>query len=69
MHSLRSALPTDHPPLFQLYEETMRPHIEKIWGWDAAWQQRNFQDGLLLAPPFVICNDATLLGYFQIERR
>ncbi len=69
MPSLRPVLPTDHSLLFQLYEETMRPHIAQIWGWDAAWQQRNFQEGLLLAPPFVIYNEATLLGYFQIERR
>jgi len=34
----RPALASDKPLIWRLYEAALRPHIEIIWGWDAAWQ-------------------------------
>lgn len=34
---------TDQDALFALHEELFRSHIERIWGWDDAWQLANFR--------------------------
>ena len=34
----RPALASDKLVIWRLYEAALRPHIEIIWGWDAAWQ-------------------------------
>ena len=38
----RSATPHDRDELYQLYALVMQAHISKIWGWDEAWQQTDF---------------------------
>ena len=41
-YQLRFATESDRSFLYQLHCSTMRSHIEKTWGWDDAWQRRDF---------------------------
>jgi ribosomal protein S18 acetylase RimI-like enzyme len=41
---LRPARPDDRDFLFGLNEATMREHVERVWGWDAAAQVAFFED-------------------------
>lgn len=38
----RLATHDDHDELFAVYALAMKGHIAKIWGWDDAWQQTDF---------------------------
>ncbi len=29
--------------IWQIYENALQAHIEKIWGWDYAWQKQDFE--------------------------
>ena len=40
---LRPATASDKPFLYSLHCVTMREPIQKIWGWDEAWQRSDFE--------------------------
>src|SRR4028118_793867 len=40
---LRQAIKEDCDFLYGLHCSAMRGYVEAIWGWDAAWQQRHFE--------------------------
>jgi len=42
--SLRPATQEDFDFLWWLHRATMRPYVEKTWGWDEQWQARCFRD-------------------------
>ncbi len=64
---LRSATPDDGDAVFALYEELFRHHIERIWGWDPAWQTLNFAEEWRAARTEVIFSAGRLAGYLQVK--
>jgi len=42
--SLRPATQEDYDFLWWLHHTTMRPYVEKTWGWDEARQSQHFQE-------------------------
>ena len=39
---IRSATPDDHDLIYILKSQSVRPYVEKIWGWDESYQQNDF---------------------------
>ena len=70
---LRVADAIDRPILFRWQVEAYRAHIEALWGWDEAWQQRDFERLFAALTPRVIMqragNDSRAAGYIQTQRR
>ena len=44
MYHLRAICDDDYDFLWRLNEETLRAHVEVIWGWDEKVQRAHFQD-------------------------
>jgi GNAT superfamily N-acetyltransferase len=65
--STRPARADDKPAIWRLYEDAMKPHIEEIWGWDAAWQIADFDKGLSTAATYVVEVDDAFAGYVQLN--
>ena len=67
---LRVADAIDKPILFRWQVEAYRAHIEALWGWDARWQERDFNKLFAALPPLVIMQrGADAVGYIQSQRR
>ncbi|MES1924510.1 hypothetical protein [Salinisphaera sp. T31B1] len=49
---LRQALCFDQALLFAWHAEALRAHIERLWGWDEAWQRRDFARLFEALPPW-----------------
>ena len=43
-YQIRSATPDDHDFIYALKTESVRPYVEKIWGWDEASQREDFDN-------------------------
>ena len=41
-HKIRFATPDDHDLIYALKTESIRPYVEKIWGWDEDYQKKDF---------------------------
>ena len=39
---LRDARPDDQAQIYHLKAQSVRPYVEKIWGWDEEYQQQDF---------------------------
>ena len=39
---LRPAKPDDRAQIYHLKAQSVRPYVEKIWGWDEVYQQQDF---------------------------
>ena len=39
---LRDARPDDQAQIYHLKAQSVRPYVEKIWGWDEVYQQQDF---------------------------
>ena len=37
----------DKQYVWEAYVRAMKPHIEKMWGWDNAWQKDTFEKSLI----------------------
>ena len=65
-YKIRSATPEDHDWIYELKARSVRPYIEKIWGWDESYQQRDFNSDFSQIDQFkVIEIDRTLIGFVQ----
>ena len=66
---LRTARQNDKRDIFDLYRRVMCPYIDEIWGWDSAWQHRDF--AACFAPDNIALAGygEQLVGYCQVERR
>lgn len=51
--------------LWQTYKIAMKPHIDKIWGWDLAWQKVDFEKNLAKYTISLIYKASELIGYVQ----
>jgi len=58
----------DHKEYIWLtYVEAMKPHIEKIWGWNDAWQEDNFLTSLDTYSTYTLVSDQQKIGYIQFR--
>jgi ribosomal protein S18 acetylase RimI-like enzyme len=70
MHSaltIRPARESDKAPIWRLYEDALRHHIEVIWGWDTAWQEANFDQAFMRMSTRVIDMGGRIAGYVQVD--
>lgn len=42
-YKIRAATPDDHDFIYKLKAESVRPYVEKIWGWDETYQRMDFE--------------------------
>lgn len=66
--SARMVRSRDRFILRQCYEDGMKTYIDKVWGWDPAWQDKDFHQSLKTSATYVLENrEARLIGYFQLK--
>ena len=63
----RNAINEDKEIVWRLYEQSMKSHIEEIWGWDPVWQDTDFNKSYSNLATFIIETDSVFAGYFQLE--
>ncbi len=51
---------------FELYCDSMKSHIETLWGWDQDWQISDFEDRWNLSINYILFNAEKRIGYFQV---
>ena len=69
-HTLRAITDTDDDFLWRLNEETLRDHIEQIWGWDEETQRAHFQERLRReSEKQLILIDDERVGYLELSER
>jgi ribosomal protein S18 acetylase RimI-like enzyme len=67
--SLRPATRDDYDFLWWLHRATMKPYVEKTWGWDEQWQARYFRDHFDPNTREIIEGDGEPIGCISVERR
>lgn len=67
-YNIRSATPEDRNLIYALHSQSVRPYVEKIWGWDEGYQQKDFDRDFSHIEQFkVIEMDGRLVGFVQTE--
>ena len=66
--ALRAAGALERESIFAWHADGLRNHIERLWGWDDAWQRQDFARHFALVPPKIIVVDGADAGYFQARR-
>lgn len=67
--SLEPAAESDRAFLWKLHRATMKPHVEKTWGWDEEWQRAYFEAHVdPLERELVMLGDKPV-GALEIETR
>lgn len=65
-YKIRIATPDDHDLIYALKAESVRPYVEKIWGWDENYQKKDFDSDFSNIEQFhVIEIDNSLVGFVQ----
>lgn len=63
---VRPAIPDDHDLIYTLKVASVRPYVEKIWGWDEDFQQNDFNSDFAVIKHFsVIEIDGKFIGFIQ----
>lgn len=63
---IRPATPDDHDLIYGLKAESVRPYVEKIWGWDELFQRNDFDRDFSVIDHFsVIESDGEFIGFIQ----
>jgi ribosomal protein S18 acetylase RimI-like enzyme len=57
----------DKQYVWETYVRAMKPHIEKMWGWDDAWQKDTFEKSLIEYETFMLLNVSERVGYVQVK--
>lgn len=68
-YSFCPAMEADRAALFGLYANVMKPYITAIWGWDQAWQERDFQRYFRPENLLVAWCSGEIAGFSQVEPR
>ena len=55
----------DKTYIWQTYKNAMQTHIEKIWGWELAWQKQDFEKNLIKYTTGLIKQKDKTIGYIQ----
>jgi ribosomal protein S18 acetylase RimI-like enzyme len=66
---LRAAAESDREFLYDVYCQTMRQSVEATWGWDEAWQRRDFERRFETCQTFVIESGSRAVGGLLLEPR
>ena len=69
MFHLRPATPKDVGPLFSIHRAVMHEHVDRVWSWDEAEQERRFRDYAARAHLEVIEVEGEIAGFVHIETR
>ena len=65
-YKIRFATPDDHDLVYGLKAESVRPYVEKIWGWDENYQKKDFDGDFSRMEQFnVIEVDSKFAGFVQ----
>lgn len=64
----RRATPADSEFLWSLHRDSMRPYVERIWGWDDARQRRHFRDQLDVSECHVVIIAGLAVGSRLVQR-
>jgi len=67
--ALRAATADDYESLFACHTAAFRSHIEQLWGWDEAWQRRDFARLFEAVPPLIVVARGLSCGYLQTMLR
>ncbi len=65
--SLQSIGKEDTPYMWKVYTDSMKPHIEQIWGWDEKWQKSDFSQSLIKYDTSIITCEGAPVGYVQFK--
>ena len=68
MWSLRPVTEADREFLYELNRETMRDHVEAVWGWDEAFQRRHFDEHFRLDSQIVMVGVETVGMLLAVDR-
>ena len=65
-YKIRFATPDDHDLIYTLKAESVRPYVERIWGWDEDYQRNDFDGDFAHIDQFnVIEIDGRFVGFVQ----
>lgn len=65
-YKIRFATPADHDLIYALKADSVRPYVERIWGWDEDYQRKDFDGDFSHIKQFnVIEVDSRLVGFVQ----
>ena len=65
-YKIRFATPDDYDLIYALKSESIRPYVEKIWGWDEDYQKKDFDGDFSNMEQFnVIEIDGKFVGFVQ----
>jgi orotate phosphoribosyltransferase len=67
--SYRSATENDIDFLYSLHVATMREYIDKVWGWNDAYQESLFRENYVPANIQIIMRDGRDIGMLSVEER
>ena len=74
---LRPAKPDDRAQIYHLKAQSVRPYVEKIWGWDEVYQQQDFARDFQAIERFHVIEvggqfagflQASFLGQYRTEK-
>ena len=69
LYRIRPATPEDHDFIYGLKAESVRPYVEKIWGWEEAYQRADFDADFSAIEQFhVVEADGGRAGFVQYNR-
>ena len=63
--ALIPAVEEDKAEIWDMFVSAMRPHIEKIWGWEDSWQTNEFNSRFFELNTSFIAANGNKLGYVQ----
>ena len=63
-YRIRFATPDDHDLIYALKTESVRPYVEKIWGWDEDYQTKDFDKKFLNIQQFNVIEVANKFAGF-----
>lgn len=65
-YRIRLATPSDHDLIYALKAQSVRPYVEKIWGWDENYQRNDFDSDFAEIKQFnVIEIEGCFAGFVQ----
>lgn len=66
-YKTRRAMPDDHDLIYALKAESVRPYVEKIWGWNEEYQRSEFEhDFAAVEQWWVIEVNGRFVGFVQV---
>ena len=64
--SIEIAKECDKEYFFELYCQSMKGHIETLWGWNQNWQKNDSEERWASCENYVLYNTGKRIGYFQV---